>query len=174
MRIERGGSLIDSLLQQLMRFGRIGGQVTGQGRRFPQLLLVTAILHHMHKGGNRPLRRPVSRQSRFAKQAASLLRGELPAPVGQYGDIFTARMLLQGVNQGQRALAAGCHGAGGVDHQQGVIVRTVEQDSKRGDIALAAGIVAQIQRVIRHNRARQRLTQTGERLFTERRQLAVA
>ena len=53
-------------------------------------------------------------------------------------------MMLQSVNQGQRTLRARRGRAGRVDHQQRVIVLTVEQNIHGLLIMFAAGIIPQI------------------------------
>ena len=56
-------------------------------------------------------------------------------------------MTLKGINQRQRAFGARRRGAGGVDHQQRIIILAVQQHIQRLEIVLAAGVIAQIQRI---------------------------
>ena len=140
-----------------MGFCGIGGHRIRQNRRLPELFLVTSVLHHVHKSGNGSFRRAVGWQACIAEQAAGFLRRVFATPVRQYRDIFTARMVFQRVDQGEGAFGSRCGGAGGMNHQQGVVILAIQQNVQRLEIVFAAGIVTEIQRVSDADTARQRL-----------------
>ena len=102
----------DGLLQKPVHIHRICGEIARQGRRFTQLLLVAAVFNHMHKRGNGALWGTVGWQPGFTKQTPCLLRGEFAAPVGQQGNVFTAGMVSDRLNQRTRTFAAGATALG--------------------------------------------------------------
>ena len=66
-------------------------------------------------------------------------------------------MLFQRVDQGEGAFGSRGGGAGGMNHQQGVVILAIQQNVQRLEIVFAAGIVTEIQRVSDADTARQRL-----------------
>ncbi len=53
--------IINGALQQGTSITGIGRQISGERRGFPQLFLVTSVLHHVHKGGDGAFRCAVCR-----------------------------------------------------------------------------------------------------------------
>ena len=174
MRIKRGRAFFNGLLQQPVNVDGVRRQITRQSRRFTQLFLVAAILHHMHKRGDGAFRRAVGWQPGLAEQAPRLLRGKLTAPVGEQGNVFTSRMVAHGVNERARAFTARRDRAGGVDNHQRVEILAIQQNGDRPDVAVAAGVIAQIKRIAGRHAGRKRFFQALQRLFTQRCQLAEA
>lgn len=137
-----------------MHIHRICGEIARQGRRFTQLLLVAAVFNHMHKRGNGALWGTVGWQPGFTKQTPCLLRGEFAAPVGQQGNVFTAGMVSDRLNQRTRTFAAWRNRAGRMDNHQRIKVLAIQQNRDRLNVTIAAGIIAQIEGIIGNNASR--------------------
>ncbi|MNL21945.1 hypothetical protein D3C87_1432610 [compost metagenome] len=69
------------------------------GGGFHQLLLVAAIFHHVHEGGDGTLRGAIGGNARLIEQAAAGLRRVFPGPVGQDVETPGSGMLLDKVDQ---------------------------------------------------------------------------
>ncbi len=69
---------------------------------FHQLLLVTAVLHHVHEGSDRALRGAVGGESCLAEQPAPLLGRIFPRPVGQDIEASGPGVLFDVVDQASR------------------------------------------------------------------------
>ncbi len=82
-------------------------------------------------------------------------------------------MLFHSFNQRTGTFTPWRDGARRVNNHQGIKILALQQNVQGADIAIAAGIVTQIEWITRLYARRQRLTQALERLFTERGQLAV-
>ncbi|MNJ25206.1 hypothetical protein D3C77_196450 [compost metagenome] len=110
-----------------------------------QLLLVAAVFHHVHEGGDGTLRSTVSRDPRFIEQASTLLGRVFSRPVGQYVETPGPGVLLEEIDQiaGQGCTAGGK--GGGVDQQNGIGPVSLQQIVQRGSVGLHIGIAAYVQ-----------------------------
>ncbi len=115
-------------------------------RGFHQLLLVAAVLHHVHEGRHGAFRRAVGREARLGKEFTPLLRRVFARPVGE--DIETARsgVLLQMGDKMAGQRRARCRERGGVDDQDGVDAILLQHVVQRLLIGGDGGIAADVER----------------------------
>ncbi len=111
-----------------------------------QLLLVAAVLHHMHEGGHGAFRGTVGRDARFGKEFAPLLRRVLSRPVGKNIETACSWVLFQ---VGDKMAGQWCTGGrerGGMNDQDGIDPLFPEQVVQRLLIGGDGGIAADIER----------------------------
>ncbi len=111
-----------------------------------QLLLVAAVLHHMHEGGHGAFRGTVGRDARFGKEFAPLLCRVLARPVGKNIETACSWVLFQvGDKMAGQWCTGGCE-RGGMNDQDGIDPLFPEQVVQRLLIGGNGGIAADIER----------------------------
>lgn len=111
-----------------------------------QLLLVAAVLHHMHEGCHGAFRGTVGRDARFGKELAPLLRRVLACPVGKNIETASFGVLFQVGYKVAGQRCAGGRERGGVDDQDGVDTILLQHAVQRLLIGGDGGIAADIER----------------------------